>query len=69
MNNEAKTDKWLTSEQARKRLNMSKTTFFRRVKSGHIPARKDGPRTYRFRESDIEFYIKNHMTFPSLKGV
>lgn len=54
---------WLTPRQAIKLLGMSKSTFWRRVQSGDIVGRRDGPRTYRFRRDVLEAYIQAHLTF------
>jgi excisionase family DNA binding protein len=54
LTNDAASDDLLTTREVAGRLRVSTATVLRRFRSGEIPAVQLGPRTLRFRRSDID---------------
>jgi len=46
--------RYLTLDEVSKRLQMSKSTIYKKVSSGELPALRPFGRSLRFRESDLE---------------
>jgi len=52
--------KLLTVDQVAEILQVSRTTIYRRIKAGELPAVKLGRRQVRIRQEDLEAYIQAH---------
>ena len=52
------TTKWYTPAEAIKILQISKSTFWRKIHDGSIKHRQDGPKTYRISETALLDYLK-----------
>jgi excisionase family DNA binding protein len=59
----------LTTEDVAATLGVSVATIGRKTRSGELPYVKIGHRTYRYRRSDVDAFIRGHLRYGDVAAV